>query len=232
MPKIAAPVRRSGARALVALCVIASAATVDWTAGATPADCASADPTRVQAEMFATDNTAVITDPQDRRLRDPLTAFEFRADADVLRALALPVGSTRVEGVYWSDSAQRATYESSREFHIACIDAPGLHGLAGALRTEFHQDSVLTFRPLPRADAAADAIVAQVPGLTITRVHDALVADPVVRERLGGASVTDSGLGILVADRADLDLVRRFVIAAGGNWDAATIRYGSREFVE
>jgi hypothetical protein len=225
-------VKRSAARALVALCVITSAATVDRTAGATPLDCAAADPTQVQAEMFATDNTAVITDPQDRRLRDPLTAFEFRVDADILRALALPLGSTRVEGVYWSDSAQQATYESSREFHITCIDGPGLHDLAGSLRTEFRQDSVLTFRPLPRAVAAADAMVAQVPGLTITRVHDALVADPVIRERLGGASVTDSGIGILVANRTDLDLVRRFVIASGGDWEAATIRYGSREFVE
>jgi len=37
---------------------------------------------------------------------------------------------------------------------------------------------------------------------------------------------------ILVAGDGDLDLARRLVTGAGGKWDAATIAYGRREFVE
>ncbi|MFE3104140.1 hypothetical protein [Nocardia tengchongensis] len=56
-------------------------------------------------------------------------------------------------------------------------------------------------------------------------------ADPVVAERLGGGSFTESGDLILVADRTDETLICNFVTDLGGTWDATQFRYGDREFV-
>jgi hypothetical protein len=44
--------------------------------------------------------------------------------------------------------------------------------------------------------------------------------------------VTDDHTLILVADLADLGLARRLAAEAGGQTQAATLRYGRREFVE
>jgi hypothetical protein len=43
--------------------------------------------------------------------------------------------------------------------------------------------------------------------------------------------VTVAGRLILIADRKDLGLVRRFVAEVGGRFSAASIRSGRREFV-
>ncbi|MFD7847239.1 hypothetical protein ACFV4K_30450 [Nocardia sp. NPDC059764] len=58
-----------------------------------------------------------------------------------------------------------------------------------------------------------------------------VAADPVVRDRLGGGSFTDSGALILVADRADADLILDFITTLGGDWNPGELRYGDREFV-
>jgi hypothetical protein len=59
------------------------------------------------------------------------------------------------------------------------------------------------------------------------------VADSAAHQRLRGGSVTTTDRTlILVAGNGDLDVARRLVIESGGNWDAATIAYGKREFVD
>jgi hypothetical protein len=48
--------------------------------------CSPQDQTVSAAELFATDNTAVITDDDDGRLRDPLQLFEIQVDTTIAQA--------------------------------------------------------------------------------------------------------------------------------------------------
>ncbi|WP_280267023.1 hypothetical protein [Nocardia wallacei] len=201
-------------------------------AQAGPGDCAAGNPLQAEAQLFATDNTDTITDPNDPRLRNRLEAFELQVDGIALRQLTLPVGSTLVSGVFWSDAQQRATYERSRAFRLACLAAPDLHRIADQVRSRFRQESVLTFEPLPADSPARDAFTVEIPGVDVTRFHDALVADPAARTRLMGGSVTENNTLILIADLADLPLVRQFAERLGAAWDPDSIRYGDREFVD
>ena len=171
-----------------------------------------------QAELFATDDT------------DPL--FEMQADVTIALNGAAVTGSTPLDGVYWSNALQQSTHERSREFHLCGADGSS-RTAAEALRRQFTQEAVLTFDYLPQNAPQQDAIIIAVPDVDIARFGDALVADPTARNRLRGGSVTttDHTL-ILVAGDDDLDLARRLVGEAGGSWDAATIAYGKREFVE
>lgn len=196
-----------------------------------PASCVPGNPLQPTAELFATDNPATITDPTDPRLGDQLQQFEIEVDATALTELGLPVGSDLLDGVFWSSDTRQTTYERSREFRLACTDAKNLFWIADDLRVRYHQESVLSFLLLPADDPQANGFTVSVPGIDRTRFHDALVADPVVRDRLGGGSVTQSGTLVLVADRADLDTVRDFVTRLGGQWDPSTLQYGDREFV-
>jgi len=182
----------------------------------TPAE-ADASPCR-PAELFAADNT------------DPL--FEMQADLTIAQSGAAVTGSTLVDGVFWSDELQQTTYERSREFHLCGADEPMLHNAAAALRRQFNQEAVLTFDYLPQHAPAANAITITVPDIDIARFRDAFVADSAAHHRLHGGSVTttDHTL-ILVVGNDDLDVAGRLIGAAGGNWDAATIAYGKREFV-
>lgn len=167
------------------------------------------------AELFATDNTG------------PL--FEAQATATIALSGATVTGSTPLDGVYWSSALQRSTQERSREFHLCGADG-SLHTAAEALRRQFDQEAVLTF-DYERAPEA-DAIIIAVPDVDVSRFGDALAADPVARDRIRGGSVTttDHTL-ILVAGNNDRDVARRLVAESGGNWAAATIAYGKREFV-
>ncbi|MEC3918298.1 hypothetical protein VMT40_27130 [Nocardia sp. CDC160] len=196
-----------------------------------PASCVPGNPTQPTGELFATTNTETITDPADPRLSDPLSLFELEVDATAATELALPVGSQLVDGVFWSSDSNAITYERSRQFQLACTDYKNLCWVADDLRVRHNQESVLTFEYLPGEDTRANGFTVTVPGIDRTRFHDALVADPVVRDRLGGGSITQSGDLILVADRADMDLVRTFVTSLGGSWNANSIAYGDREFV-
>jgi hypothetical protein len=168
------------------------------------------------AEFFVTDTT------------DPL--FETQADVTITLGGVAVTGSTPLDGVYWSATAQRLSYERSREFHLCADDPSTLRSAAEALRRTFGQESVLSFdyqAPDP------NAVLIAVPDVDITRLGAALTADPTARTRLRGGSVTatDHTL-ILVADRADRELAHRLVSAAGGDWNTAEIVYGTREFVE
>ena len=199
----------------------------------TPATPAKSDAGPCQpAELFATGNTAVITDPDASQLQDELQLFEIQADLTIAQNGVTVTGSTLLDGVAWSAELQRATYERAREFHL-CGAAGSSHTAAEALRRQFNQKAVLTFDYLPQHAPEADAITVTAPGIDAARFRDALVVDSAAHGRLPAGSVTtiDHTL-ILVADAGDLDVARRLVSEAGGHWDAATIAYGKREFVQ
>ncbi|HEV7936145.1 MAG TPA: hypothetical protein VGP70_27995 [Actinomadura sp.] len=183
------------------------------------------------AEIFATDNTAVITDPDDPRLKTRLIPFAREVRRIVRSGGGVPLGSTLLDGVFWSSAGQYVTYERSRNFDVDGLDELGLRHIARLVRKEFHQKSVLTFRHLPRTSSSVDAVRVEVPGIDVRRLYQGLVADPVVRDRLGGGSVTLDDRLILVADVADLSLVRRFVTTLGSDWRSAGLQYGDWEFV-
>jgi hypothetical protein len=197
--------------------------------GAHPALAARAD-TPV-AEIFATNNTAIITDPNDPRLDTRLVGFARQVDDIIHDSDSDPERSTLLNGVFWDSTRQQVTYERSREFDVEHIDAAQLHADAGVIRDRFHQESVLTFELLPPASPRAQGVEVEVPGIDVRRLHDGLVANPTIRDALGGGSVTLGGRLILIAGRSDLGLVRQFVAALGGSWAAATVRFGAEEFV-
>ncbi len=197
--------------------------------------CQPGDQSSPHAELFATNNTATITDPGSiagSQLHDGLQLFEMQATTTIARHGAAVAGSTLVDGVSWSKELQQNTYERSREFHLCGVDQPTLHALAEALRRQFNQKSVLTFGYLPQNAPEANAVTIDVPGIDIARFGDALAADAAAHNRLPGGSVTttDHTL-ILIAGSDDLGIARRLIDAAGGSWNAATIAYGKREVV-
>ncbi|MEU5437512.1 hypothetical protein AB0G73_29645 [Streptomyces sp. NPDC020719] len=199
--------------------------------GTAAASAAPAHPTAT-AEIFATSNTAVITDPADPRLRTQLRGFD-REVRSVIRANgARAAKSTLLNGVFWSSDLKQATYERSREFDVNHVSASGLHHIADVIRKEFKQESVLTFRHLPRGSAQTNAVDIEATGVTSTHLHDALLADPEARDELGGGSVTArDGRLILIAPLADLPLAKKFVGELGVDWAKAEVRYGAEEFV-
>jgi hypothetical protein len=194
--------------------------------------CSPDDPSQPRAELFASSNTALMSNPDDPRLQDRLELFELEVDATVLAYGAVPTGSTLVDGISWSAPQRQVTYERSRDFHLSCVDAFELHRIADQVRQQFHQTSVLTFRYLPHNAPGVDAVTVEVPGVDTSRLYAALAANPVARVRLAGASVAEDHTLILVADVTDLELARQLAVAAGGQAQAATVQYGRREFVE
>ncbi|MFE4307706.1 hypothetical protein [Streptomyces sp. NPDC056891] len=183
------------------------------------------------AEIFATDNTAVITDPDDPRLRTRLTRFDHEVRAIIRAHGARPAASTLLDGVFWSEAGQQATYERSREFDVNRVGRDGLNHIAGVIAKEYDQEAVLTFRCLPRTSPETDAVEIEVPGVSASRLSEALVGDPEAREKLGGGSVTLDGRLVLVAEIADLDRARKFAVSLGADWNEARLNYGDREFV-
>ncbi|WP_017237534.1 hypothetical protein [Streptomyces sp. SS] len=183
------------------------------------------------AEIFATDNTAIITDPDDPRLDTRLTRFRHEVRGIIRAHGARPGPSELLDGVFWSGELQQATYERSREFDVDGVGRDGLHHIAGVIAKRYEQEAVLTFRCLPRTSPETDAVEIEVPGVSASALREALVADPQARERLGGGSVTLDGRLILVAPVADLPLARAFTAELGADWEQAEVRYGDREFV-
>nr|WP_203607478.1 hypothetical protein [Streptomyces sp. SID11385] len=182
-------------------------------------------------EVFATNNTAVITDPADRRLRTRLTRFD-REVRGVIRAHgARPGASTLLDGVFWSTELRKTTFERSREFAVEGTNHAGLRHLAGVLAKQYHQESVLTFRCLPRRTPATDAVRIEAPGVSAAGLRAALRAHPQAREELGGGSVTEDGHLVLVSPLEELPLARKFTKDLGVDWNTAEVRYGEREFV-
>jgi hypothetical protein len=184
-----------------------------------------------QAEMFATSNTETIADPADPRLQDRLEPFASQVDGAILANAGLPVGSELMHGVFWSEDLQQLTFESSREFHVACVDDEELRRIGEVVAGQFGQESVLTFTYHPENAASADSFIAEVPGVDVRRFHDVLATDSDARTRLGGGSISDAGELLLVASVADADVAQRVVAASGGHLDMTGVRYGTSAFV-
>jgi hypothetical protein len=220
------------AATVIAFLLFGASATVSMApAHATFDDCAPGNPFTPQAEMFATNNTATIADPADPRLRDRLEPFASQVDGTILANAALPVGSELMHGVFWSEDLQQLTFESSREFHLACVDDVELRRIAELVAGQFGQESVLTFTYEPDDAASAGSFIAEVPGVDVQRFHDVLATDPDARNRLGGGSISDDGALLLVAAVPDAEVAKRVVAASGGQLDMSGVRYGTSDFV-
>ncbi|MFE9424947.1 hypothetical protein ACFYNO_18455 [Kitasatospora sp. NPDC006697] len=211
--------------------VITAAALALGALGTGTARAAPAAPSCPTGQLFATGNTAIITDPADPRLRTRLTRFEHEVRAIIAANGARPGGSTLLDGVFWSADLKQATYERSREFDVNRVSRDGLHHLADVVAKQYHQESVLTFPCLPRNAPQAGAVEIQAPGVDSTRLHDALLADPEARDELGGGSTTLDGRLVLIAPVADLPLAQRFTRSLGVDWSRAEVRYSEEEFV-
>ncbi|MDV9188715.1 hypothetical protein R6L23_10890 [Streptomyces sp. SR27] len=183
------------------------------------------------AEIFATDNTAIITDPDDPRLTTRLRHFDHEVRGIIRAHGARPGDSTLLDGVFWSDELKQTTYERSREFDVNRVGPERLRGIAGIIAKQYDQEAVLTFRCLPRTSPETDAVEIEVPGVKASDLRKGLVADPEAREKLGGGSVTLDGRLVLIAEIADLPLARKFTEALGADWSEAQVQYGEREFV-
>ncbi|AGZ52391.1 putative membrane protein [Mycobacterium kansasii 662] len=188
------------------------------------------------AELFATDNTWVITGSDAKatgQLHGDLEPFERQAVVTIAQTGAEVRGSTLVDGVFWSATLQQIAYERARQFHLCVVDEPTLHTAAEAMNRQFHQETALTFEYLPQGAPRADAMLIAVPGIDLARFGDALTADSAARQRLLGGSITTADRTLLlVAANRDLDIARHLVEQAGGSWTAATINYGRRELVQ
>ena len=184
------------------------------------------------AEIFATNNTAVITDPDDPRLDDRLGRFARVATRIVREGGGAPRGSELLDGVFFSSDFGTTTFERSRRFDVDRVDSAELQEIAETIGTRFHQESVLTFDNLDAGDPAVDAIELEVPGVTADALRDGLLADQDAAARLFGGSVTLDGRLILIADLADEEFARAFAESIGGDLSRAVTRHGDREFVD
>jgi hypothetical protein len=184
------------------------------------------------AEIFATSNTAVITDPDDPRLRTTLTGFAREVERIVREEGGTPRGSELLDGVFFSSDLGTTTFERSREFDVDHVSDAELHTIADTVRSRFGQESVLTFDYLPPVDDEVNAIELEVPGVTAQALREGLLADQTARERLFGGSVTLDGHLLLIAELADAPLARTFAERIGGDPRRAATRYGERAFVE
>jgi hypothetical protein len=182
------------------------------------------------AEIFATNNTAVITDPADPRLKDELKGFARQVERIIADGGGAPRGSELLDGVF-ADGAT-TTFERSRRFAVDDVSDDELHTIADTVRARFQQQSVLTFDKLPAGSEKVDGVLLDVPDVTADDLRKGLLADTEARERLFGGSVTQDEHLLLVASLADADFARGFAKKLGGNLKRAKTKYGKREFVE
>jgi hypothetical protein len=194
------------------------------------------------AQIFATNNTRVITDPADPQLSDPLKGFAREVERIIARGGGSPRGSQLLDGVFFSSDLGTTTFERSREFDVDHVADDELHAIADTVRARFDQESVLTFDNLRPGDTQSppgsgtsdeiNAVELEVPGVSAQALRDGLLADRTAREELFGGSVTQDGHLLLVAELADAQLARDFAAKIGGDLARAQTRYGESEFVE
>ena len=180
------------------------------------------------AEIFATNNTAIITNQNDPRLDDRLYRFADRVEDIIRDGGGKPRGSELLDGVFFDGSL---TFERSRRFDVDRVSGGELHDIAETVRRRFLQGSVLTFDHLDRNDPDVDAIELDVPKVSAKALRDGLVKDPDAAAVLFGGSVTQDKHLLLVAALEDADLARSFAKKIGGDIKRATTSYGEREFV-
>jgi hypothetical protein len=183
------------------------------------------------AEIFATNNTRVITDPADPQLHDPLFGFERKVERIIERGGGKPRGSQLLDGVFFSSDLQATTFERSREFDVDRVTPGELHDIADRVRQRFDQESVLTFDFPEHPSDPVDAVQIEVPGISAQQLRDGLLADRAAAERLFGGSVRLDGRLVLIASFADVEVAKSFIAEIGGDLGAATIRKGHEEFV-
>ena len=163
-----------------------------------------------------------------------MTVDEYHArDRSVLTGLvsvSLKAGAAGLAPRSWHTDLHTTTFERSRDFRVDRVTPAVLHLIAERIRRRYHQQAVLTFEYRSRPSEAADAVEVEVRGLSTRRLRDGLLNDAQARERLSGGSVTTDGRLVLIAARQDLAIVRRLVTEIGGNYKAATLRFGHREF--
>ncbi|MFI8320125.1 hypothetical protein [Streptomyces sp. NPDC085529] len=216
--------RQLRVRVTVAALTLGLAVTTDARADPPGEDCPA-------GQIYATNNTAIITDPADPRLRTRLNRFDHEVRAILHAHGARPGASRLLDGVFWSGGLQQATYERSREFEVEQVNRDGLRHVAGVIVKQYRQEAVLTFRCLPRTSPETDAVEIEAPGVTAARLRDALLANPEARDRLGGGSVTLDGRLVLIAPLAELPWAKKFTQDLGVDWSSAEVRYGDGEFV-
>ena len=111
------------------------------------------------AEIFATNNTAVITDPADPRLQDRLKGFARQVER------IIDEGGGKAEAPSCSTASSPArglTFERSRSFAVDRVSDDELHTIADTIRARFGQQSVLTFDHLPAHSDDVDAVLLDV----------------------------------------------------------------------
>jgi hypothetical protein len=184
------------------------------------------------AELFATKETAVITDPADPRLGKRLYGFARKVTRVIAMGDAIPRHSQLLDGVFFSSILNTTTFERSRRFDVDGVTGRELEDIADAIRQRFRQQSVLTFDYLRPRSPKVDAIELEVPGVTAQALRNGMLTNRAARERLQGGSVTLDARLILVADLADARLARAFAERIGGDLSHAVVRYGARDFVD
>jgi RTX calcium-binding nonapeptide repeat (4 copies) len=184
------------------------------------------------AAIFATNNTAVITDPDDPRLDDRLKEFARQVERMIDDGGGDPEGSRLLDGVFFSSDEGTTTFERSRGFDVDSVEDDELHTIADAVRARFQQQSVLIFDHLRPDDAEVNSILLEAPGVTAQALRDGLLADQDARERLFGGSVTQDNRLLLVAGLEDAGLANDFAEQIGADMRRAVIRYGERAFVD
>src|SRR5687768_3454110 len=105
--------------AKIALAALAATAALAAPAAAAP-----------DAELFATNNTSVITDPADPRLDVRLERFAQRVERIVERGGGTPRGSRLLDGVFFSEDIGFTTFERSRSFDVDRVDTDELREIA------------------------------------------------------------------------------------------------------
>jgi len=183
------------------------------------------------AEIFATDNTAIITDPADPRLDTDLAGFAADVQRIVQHRGGSAVSTQLLDGVFFSSSLNQTTFETSREFAVEHVTSTELRSIAQAVQRRFHQESVLTFDHLPPGSRRIDGLELRIPGVSAQALRDGLLADRTAREQLFGGSVTRDGELILIAGLDDRDLARSFASSIGGDLGRAVEAYGDVQFV-
>lgn len=184
------------------------------------------------AEIFATNNTAIITDPADPRLDDPLIEFEREASRLIAEGGGRVRGSDLLDGVFFSADSGTTTFERSRVFAVDSVEPDELHTIADTIRARFAQQSVLTFDRLPASDPRVDGVELDVPSVTADELRTGLLNDREAAERLFGGSVTQADHLRLVAAIEDRDFALDFARRIGGDAARARVTYGDQEFVE
>jgi hypothetical protein len=183
------------------------------------------------AEIFATNSTTLVTDPDDPRLDDRLVPFKHQVKRMIRCGGGQPGRSTLLDGAFFSSILNLTTFQRSREFDVDAVSSAELHAIADRVRLRFQQQSVLTFDYPDRPGEPIDAVELEVPGVSARALADGFLADRVAREHLMGGSVTLDGRLFLIAALPDAGLAMRFVTEIGGDLRDATVRLGRREFV-